>query len=269
MTQASLQTPTESGKPRMLVVDDEPENVALMRRMFRTRYEVNVAGSGNEALSKLEHASYEVIITDQMMPGMTGTEFLTQSLALAPEAIRILVTGFPDLASAISSINEGRAYRFFTKPIDRAELVDAVNTALARQHAADEFLERIQELERENAALEAANARLEHRIEHEVQARSSAVLDELASLRARDPFDDESGLANRVSVAAKLEAEVARSERYGMLVLVRAVAARQPRRRRPDRGDRPGRGAAAAEPAQLRRGRPLATRHLCDRDAPH
>lgn len=206
-----------AARPRMLVVDDEPENVALMRRMFRNRYAVEVAGSGTEALSKLEQGRYDVIITDQMMPGMTGTELLTQSLALAPSAVRILVTGFPDLATAISSINDGRAYRFFTKPLDRSELVDAVERALEQHRAADDYRRQLDALAADNARLQAASAALEARIEDEVQLRVTAIRAELDDLRARKPYDDASGLLNRATLEGRLRDEIARSQRFGLL----------------------------------------------------
>lgn len=201
----------------MLVVDDEPENVEFLKRMFRRDYDVEVAQSGTEALSRLEAEPFDVIITDQMMPGMTGTELLTRSISLAPDAIRILVTGFPDLETAISSINEGRAYRFFTKPIDRRELVGAVNSALDQLRAGEVLQRQIDALTAERDALRARLDELERNVAAEVDRRAAAVVEELARLRERDPFDDETLLYCKSEMVRRVEEELARSERFGLL----------------------------------------------------
>ncbi len=201
----------------MLVVDDEAENVEFMRRMFRKTYDVEIANSGTEALSLLEQTSYDVIITDQMMPGMTGTELLTRSLTIAPDAIRILVTGFPDLESAISSINEGKAYRFFTKPIDRKELAGAVDTAVDQMRSGDILKTKVDALVADREQLSERNVALEASIEQEVQERAGAMVEELAQLRARAPFDEETLLYNQREIQRRLEEELARSARYGLL----------------------------------------------------
>lgn len=204
---------------RLLLVDDEPENCELLRRMFRREFEVEVAHSGTAALGMLEKSGYDVIITDQMMPGMTGTELLTRSLTLAPHAVRILVTGFPDLESAISSINEGKAYRFFTKPLDRKELVGAVTTALTETRSADDARVRAAELESFNAQLAAELDRLRGGVDEQVRELAGALQDEVAELRERDPYDDGSGLYNRRAMELRLEEELSRSERYGLVMV--------------------------------------------------
>ncbi len=212
----------------MLVVDDEPENVQFLKRMFRKEYDVEVAQSGTTALAMLERETYDVIITDQMMPGMTGTELLTRSLTLAPEAVRILVTGFPDLESAIASINDGKAYRFFTKPIDRRELVGAIKMAVTQLRDGEQMRGRMGELQRENESLRGRNAELEASVEAAVQERAGELLEEVARLRERNPFDEVTALFNAVHFRGRLEEEIARSERFGLLCslcLVRATNA--------------------------------------------
>ena len=201
----------------MLVVDDEAENVEFLRRMFRKTYDVEVASSGTEALSRLEQDKFDVIITDQMMPGMTGTELLTRSLILAPDAIRILVTGFPDLESAIASINEGRAYRFFTKPIDRKELAGAVDTALDQIRSGEVLRRQVEELLHQRDHVSRRFDALREEIDREVAKRSEGLFEEVARLRERNPYDEESQLYNRIAITQRLEEELARSERYGLL----------------------------------------------------
>ncbi len=212
--------------PRMLVVDDEVENTEFLRRLFRRDFSIEVATSGEEGLERLKEERFDVIITDQMMPGMSGTELLERSITLAPNAVRILVTGFPNLQSAMSSLNEGRAFRFFTKPLIRQELRDAVEEALARERASALQGKRTQALIDENAALLARLEALENRIEVEIQARAGGALDELERLRTMSPFDSETGLFTRPAIMERLEEEVSRCQRFGLVCAFAVVRIR-------------------------------------------
>lgn len=205
-------------KPRMLVVDDEVENTELLRRMFRQEFAVEIAQSGNEALEILASSRFDVIITDQMMPGMTGVELLHRSLVLAPDAVRILVTGFPNLEAAIASVNEGRAHRFFTKPLDRHELRDVVAEALGSQSATRQLRTRVQRLERENRGLRG-------RVGDDVDMSDAELAANAEPARAGLAIDEATGLLTREGLVERLEEEVARSERFGLLcslILIRS-----------------------------------------------
>jgi diguanylate cyclase (GGDEF)-like protein len=218
----------------MLVVDDEVENTDFLRRLFRQDFAVEVAPSGEKALELLAAGRFDVIITDQMMPGMTGVELLTRSVALAPDAVRILVTGFPNLEAAIASVNEGRAYRFFTKPLDRNELRDVVSAAIQGQNAARVLRRRVHRLERENRALR-------HRLGEELGTGSSEFALEAEPVRSGLAIDEETGLLTREALVERLDEEVTRSERFGLLcalVLVRAEEYRAQRDRDPAAADR-------------------------------
>jgi predicted signal transduction protein with EAL and GGDEF domain len=125
-----------SERAKILCVDDEVEVLRGFALHLGRRYEVLTATSGEAALKLLEQdPRVEVIISDMRMPGLTGSEFLSRSRALAPEAQRILLTGQTDLASAISAINEGQIFRFLTKPCPSAELISTIEAALERHRA--------------------------------------------------------------------------------------------------------------------------------------
>ena len=115
---------------RVLIVDDEEPVRLALKRLFRRQYEVEVVASGQEALQLLNQESYDVVISDMRMPGMDGAELLKNCYQKWPEMIRILLTGFSELESAISAINEGRIYRYVTKPWDNDELRGLVAEAL-------------------------------------------------------------------------------------------------------------------------------------------
>jgi two-component system sensor histidine kinase/response regulator len=119
-------------KHAILCVDDELDNVEALERLFRKKYQVLKATSGEEALKILAQNPVSVIISDQRMPNMTGVELLSKSIATHPETIRILLTGYTDIHSVIEAINAGQIYRYVTKPWDSVDLENAVDKAVER-----------------------------------------------------------------------------------------------------------------------------------------
>src|SRR4051794_29265386 len=107
---------TETPKPRVLFVDDEPRILSTMRMLFKANYELFFADSGAKALELLKTQVVDVIVSDQRMPGMTGIELLRQARELNPNAMRILLTGYSDLNAIIGSVNDGEIFRFVNKP---------------------------------------------------------------------------------------------------------------------------------------------------------
>ena len=117
-------------KPKILVVDDEPDNLDLLYRTFRRDFQVLKASSGMDALSVLTaEGEVAVIISDQRMPEMKGTEFLSKTVPQFPNTIRIILTGFTDVEDLVEAINSGQVYKYITKPWDPGELKDVVKRA--------------------------------------------------------------------------------------------------------------------------------------------
>jgi DNA-binding NtrC family response regulator len=118
-------------KQTVLLVDDDPHLLSALRRALRSEpYEVLLAETAGAALWLLASARVDVLVTDQRMPGMSGAEFLAKVRAEYPHVISIMLTGHADLATAISAINAGEVYRFFTKPCDAGSLAAAIRQAL-------------------------------------------------------------------------------------------------------------------------------------------
>ncbi|HBW58292.1 MAG TPA: hypothetical protein DEF27_10995, partial [Oscillatoriales bacterium UBA8482] len=102
-----------------LVVDDEPDNLDLLYRTFHREYRVLRADGGPEALEILASESdVAVIISDQRMPQMSGTEFLSLTAAQYPDIIRIILTGYTDVEDLVEAINSGKVFKYVTKPWD-------------------------------------------------------------------------------------------------------------------------------------------------------
>jgi eukaryotic-like serine/threonine-protein kinase len=122
--------PAPAAKARVLFVDDDERILNGVRAMFRQEYDVVVAGGGEAALEIINRGGVHVIVSDQRMPGMTGVELLRKARTVAPNAVRMLLTGYSDLASLVGSINEGEIFRFVKKPWDNDELRKDVGEAV-------------------------------------------------------------------------------------------------------------------------------------------
>lgn len=117
-------------KYKIMIVDDEPANLRTLKRMFRESYEVLTAESGAEALALLEQHNVALLISDQRMPQMSGIELMKQTVALRPQMVRILLTGYTDVGALIEAINSGLVYRYVTKPWNNDDLKLIVSRAL-------------------------------------------------------------------------------------------------------------------------------------------
>ena len=107
---------------RILFVDDEERILNALRALFRNEYHVFTADNGAAALELVKRYAIQVVVSDQRMPGMTGVELLRQVRKAAPQTVRLLLTGYSDLAALVGSINEGEVFRFVKKPWDNDEI---------------------------------------------------------------------------------------------------------------------------------------------------
>ena len=119
-------------KEKILCVDDEVQIVISLRALLRSKYEVLIATSGEEALDILrKDNTIRVLISDQRMPKMLGAEVLREARKISPGTMRLLLTGYSDLQAIIDSINEGEVFRFINKPWNNQELRFIVELAVA------------------------------------------------------------------------------------------------------------------------------------------
>lgn len=118
----------------ILFVDDEKPILNALERMFREREDIRClyASSASEGLRALEQEDVWVVVSDYLMPGMRGIEFLSRARILRPDAVRIMMTAYADLSIAIDAINKSEAFRFVTKPWNNAELMETIDEALMR-----------------------------------------------------------------------------------------------------------------------------------------
>jgi PleD family two-component response regulator len=208
----------------MLIVDDQPDNLDLLERIFRDEFDVDRALDPHTALALLSDGPYEVIITDQRMPDLSGIDLLVRSIEHAPDAVRIVLTGYPDLHDAIAAVNEAHAFRFFTKPLDVEQLAQAVRTATHTLDLERENRRLTDELRTKSTLLEGLLAEKEGLIESRVHMRTRQLESELGRLKARAVIDESGALATD-AFRERVEAEVARAARFALPVSIVVLAA--------------------------------------------
>lgn len=116
-------------KPRVLCVDDEPSVLRSLNWLLRSRFDVSSASDASEGLELVRHSEFDVVISDQRMPGMTGTEFLERVKEASPNTMRLLLTGYSDYTDMLRSVNDSEVFRFINKPWDNQHLIDTVSYA--------------------------------------------------------------------------------------------------------------------------------------------
>ena len=149
----------------LLLVDDEPSILSSLRRLFRPQgYHVLTAEGGQAGLDLLQGETVDLVISDMRMPGMDGARFLEKVRRVQPNAARILLTGYADIASTIAAINEGEIDRYIAKPWDDNDILLVVREALARRSLEQRNRELTELTGRQNDELRALNASLEQRV---------------------------------------------------------------------------------------------------------
>jgi len=116
---------------KILLVDDEQLVLDGLKRQLRKKYDVYTADSGEKGLKYImTEGPFAVVVSDMRMPVMDGITFLTQVRRIAPQTVRVMLTGYADQGTAIAAINRGAIFRFLTKPCSREDLTNALDAAL-------------------------------------------------------------------------------------------------------------------------------------------
>ncbi|GBO55752.1 sensory transduction histidine kinase [Pseudanabaena sp. lw0831] len=121
---------TSKPKSKLLIVDDEEDNLDLLQRIFYRSYLILRAKNGFEALALLaKESDVAVIVSDQRMPMMSGTEFLSQVAESYPDTLRIILTAHTDVRDLVEAINQSQVFKYITKPYKVEDLVEVVQQA--------------------------------------------------------------------------------------------------------------------------------------------
>lgn len=123
----------------ILIVDDEPNVIISLKRVLVDEpYQIYSANNASEGMEILKKHTIKVLISDEKMPGISGSEFLSIVRQQFPNIIRIMLTGHASIDSAIKAINEGEIYRFFTKPWNDLEIKFTVRAAIDKYNLEEE-----------------------------------------------------------------------------------------------------------------------------------
>ena len=116
-------------KPAILYIDDEEANVKAFEASFRREFDITATTSLPFALDALSKKEFQVVICDQKMPGVAGTEFLLAISAKYPKSLKVILTAYQDFQVAREALNSGRIFKYMLKPWDRDEIIQTVNLA--------------------------------------------------------------------------------------------------------------------------------------------
>lgn len=140
-------------KPRVLFVDDDTNILESFRTILRRRYDLDTAEGPARGLAMIrESGPYAVVVSDLRMPEMDGVVFLSEVARIAPDAVRIMLTGHADLEASMHAVNEGRIFRFLTKPIAPATLILSLDAAVEQYRLVAAVKEKQRQLEQDMEA---------------------------------------------------------------------------------------------------------------------
>ena len=172
-------------KIHVLYIDDEDNNLKSFRATLRKDFKIFTAIDADEGLRIAREEEVHVVIADQRMPGMTGTEFFEELVKFNPDPIRILLTGYSDIASVIDAINKGEVYRFIDKPWNIEQIKNSI------KNAADIYFMR-RELKDKNLKLKKLHSEMNqfvYSLSHELRGPLMSIsgVSKLAKMELNDP----------------------------------------------------------------------------------
>lgn len=153
---------TSNGQPAVLIVDDEDMVITSIRAFLQLETEYRVTGLTlpEEAVKFLETNPVDVVVSDYLMPKMTGLQLLAKAKELQPESARVLLTGHADKQSAIQAINDVGLFQYLEKPWDNSQLLLVINSAIERTNLLRTLRAKISELDEAHSNLKDVQARL-------------------------------------------------------------------------------------------------------------
>ena len=166
-------------KPRILVVDDDRLQLQVISDLLGPSYSIRTASDGSEAIKALEEETFAAVLSDHMMPDITGVEVLAKCLEKQPGAVRMLVTATDDIKALEASVNVARVHRFVIKPVREAELPAIVTGAIREAQLEAENKRLVEEL---RVAVDELQAR-EKELERELTIRTQELREMMAQIR--------------------------------------------------------------------------------------
>lgn len=185
----------DAPKNKILYIDDEIENLSGFKYSFRKSYEVFTALSAEDGLKILAEEDIKVILSDQRMPKISGTQLLKKVAKEYPDVYRIILTAYTDAQDIIDAINKGKIYQFIRKPWDREEVKIIIDNAIRLYDLKKQNKELVKSLKESNNKLENVNSQLEEKVKErtrEIEEKNQELekhhshLEELVKQRTRE-----------------------------------------------------------------------------------
>lgn len=173
------------GKIQVLYIDDEENNLSSFKASLRKDFKIYTVNDPLEGLKLAEEIEFQVAIADQRMPGMTGVEFFEKMVKIKPEPIRILLTGYSDIASVIDAINKGEVYRFIDKPWNIEQIKNAIYNAADLYYTRKELREKNEKLKKTVSEMNIFIHSLSHDLRGPLMSISG--VSKLAKTEIKDP----------------------------------------------------------------------------------
>jgi response regulator RpfG family c-di-GMP phosphodiesterase len=185
-----MQDTLNATPPQLLLVDDEPDTLTSLRRLLHAEgYAIRTAESGSEALALLAQQPADVIISDMHMPVVDGAEFLKEARERWPDSYRIVLTGFADMETIVTAVNEGGINAYLGKPWDDMQLVHTVRAGLERKQLRDERNALLALTARQNEELTFLNEGLEDAVRaRTAELKQSSNFLELSNKKLKESF---------------------------------------------------------------------------------
>lgn len=194
---------------KLLIIDDEPEVLNTLKRVLRTDYEVHIAESPTQAFSILREADIQVVLCDQRMPEMQGTDFLKEIKETYPDITRILITGYSSLYDVVLATNESNVFKYLTKPWDVIDLRNGLREAFEKNQLIRENRKMMNDIKQINKFLEEKITERTNELEL-LNQQLIEMNDKLKILALKDTL---TGLNNRTTLEAKFNEEKLRAAR--------------------------------------------------------
>lgn len=214
-----MQGKTPKNLPQVLLVDDDPANVEALSRILRSEFALEAFTHPGEALKAFEVGRFSVVISDQRMPEMKGSEFLGQIANQDPLVTRVILTAFTEVHEILEAINRAEVYRYIAKPWEAQELLTTIRQAAEYHRLKKHNLVLIEDLQKKNLALSQMTGELEKLVE-ERTADLKTLNEKLSSMAMTDPLTK---LPNRRVFFQKFGEEIERSLRYEHSIAIAMV----------------------------------------------
>lgn len=175
-------------KCSILYVDDEKENLVSFKSLFGRYFSIQIALGGREALDLLQTESFQIMISDQNMPDMSGIQLVKEVSRLYPDIIKILLTGYTDLETVLEAINQGQIYRYISKPFQEEAMLVTLKNASELYILKMQNKELLSNLIETNKQLNQLNEELEKKVQERIEHLSHA-LSEIKKLKMQQDGD--------------------------------------------------------------------------------